>query len=146
MQKLLCLLLLIAGVGFAQDLKWTFRPEIAIGKDVNGNYALEVIPVKFSWEPVPEWNIKGWLSVNYTKPRSGDGAWDHYSQGILAKIEYKPFKFIEKMIPIGTLDDFTITFTKSFSTTYAGATNPVSYLQPQSNAWERISTGFNIEF
>lgn len=117
------------------------RPEIAVGKDVNGNRALEIIPLRTSWTPVPEWAFKLGYSVNYTMARSG-GAWNHYSQGIMAKVEYKPLNFLENWIGNNTLNDLTVSFEKSFSSKYDGANNDVSYIL--SGPYERTGIGFNI--
>ena len=87
MRKLLILLTLLA---IAQG-SIQIRPEIAIGKDVNGARALEVIPFRMAWQPVPEWTIKAGASVSYTQARSGVGAFNHYSQGLVTKVEYKPW-------------------------------------------------------
>ncbi len=100
-------------------------------------------PIRISWNPIPEWFIKGGASINYTKPRGG-GGYNHYSNGLVFKVEYKPFKFIEQLIPIGTLSDFTISFTKSYSNRIDGWTNEVMHL-PQSS-FERIGMGWNMEF
>ena len=120
------------------------RPEVAVGKDVNGNRGLEIIPIRLSYQPFDEWMFKLGYSVNYTQARGSSElmSWNHYSQGIMVKVEYKPLKFIEKLIPIGTLSDFAISFTKSFSSKYDGANNPVSYLID--TPYERLGVGFNI--
>lgn len=139
MKKLITLLFILL-IGTMVNASIQVRPEIALGKDVNDNRALEIIPLRVSWNPVPEWYFKGGMSINYTKARSGSGAWNHYSEGIVTKVEWKPVHFIGK----GSIKDLTLSFTKSFSRLYKGAANPVSYINSQ--PYERVGIGFMMDF
>jgi len=122
---------------------FTINPNISLGKDVNGNSALEIIPFNLSYSPSPDWKLDSFLNVAYTAPRR-QGAFNHHSQGIVLSLEWKPVKFLEKYVPIGTFSDLSFTFTKSFSSEYEGNNNDVSYLQ--SRPYEKLSMGFNVTF
>lgn len=119
------------------------RPEVTLGKQVNGNRALEVIPFRMSWRMSPEWRFGFGYSVSYTKSRSGAGVWNHYGQRIPVKVEFKPYKFMSKKVNKFWFEDLTLTFEKNFGQKYSGATNDVDYLITQ--PYEKVGIGFNLE-
>ena len=141
MKSILLILLITVTLAFEPSLR--IRPSYTIGKISNGAWYTEIMPLRISWNPLPEWEFGLGYSMGFESPRNAFSfIGNHRGWATRVKAQYKPLNFLKTFFPDSTLQDFAVSYTKQISDWYEGYSLDIGRLNY--DAWEEISIGFDI--